>query len=178
MNKNNKSVVSGIGLIALGIVFLVTQYIDFDGRFFVLLLGLGFILWSIVSRSSGLLIPGGILSGIGTGIVLTESALAANLSGDGEGSLFMLGFAAGWFLIPVLAKVFFNDYHLWPVIPGSIMALIGVAVLTDGVLLEMIGSVGQFWPVILIVIGFSAIWKQFKEDEDDYEKQPKEWQAG
>ena len=163
MNEKNKSVVSGLGLVALGVVFLVSQYIEIDGRFFVSLLGLGFIIWSVIGRSSGLLIPGGILSGIGLGIVLTESSLANSLGGNGEGSLFMLAFAAGWFSIPVLAKLFFNDFHWWPVIPGSIMALIGIGILTDGILLNVIGSVGQFWPVILIVIGFSAIWKQFKE---------------
>lgn len=172
MNEKNKSVVSGLGLVALGIVFLVSQYIEIDGRFFVSLLGLGFIVWSVIGRSSGLLIPGGILSGIGLGIVLTESSFAASLNGDGGGALFMLAFAAGWFSIPVLAKLFFNDYQLWPVIPGGIMALIGIGILTDGILLDVIGSVGQFWPVILIVIGFSAIWKQFKEDDAGYEKQP------
>ena len=167
--KKNNSVVSGLGLVALGFVFLVSQFVEFNGQFFVLLIGLGFIVWSLISRKQGLLIPGGILSGIGAGIAFAETSWA---TGDLEGSLFMLSFAAGWFSIILLTKMFFNELQLWPAFPGGIMALIGVAVLTDGVLLDTLGSVGQFWPVILIVIGFSAMWKQFRDDEAGYEKQP------
>ncbi|MEM9773416.1 MAG: hypothetical protein AAF902_02465 [Chloroflexota bacterium] len=178
MNKNN-SVFSGLGLIGLGVIFLVSQYVEFDGRFFLSLLGLGFIGWALLTRKQGLLIPGGILSGIGLGIVLSESAFAVRFEGDMEGSLFFLGFAAGWASIIVLTKLFFNEFQWWPLIPGGIMALIGIGIMTDGVLLDIIGSVGQWWPVILIVIGLSAIWKQFKNDDDDnYEKQPEGWQAG
>ena len=177
MNKN-KSVVPGLGLVALGIVFLAGQFIEFDGRFFLSLLGIGFIVWSLLSRTPGLLIPGGILSGIGLGIVLIESTWTSALNSDLEGAFFLLSFAAGWFSIILFSKLFFNVTHWWPAIPGGIMALIGVAVWTDGILLETIGSVGRFWPIILIVIGFSAIWKQFKSDEDSYEKQPESWQIG
>lgn len=179
MNKN-KSVFSGLGLIVLGAVFMVSQFVEIDGRFFLPLLGLGFIGWSVLSRTQGLLIPGGILSGIGLGVVLAESAWAVRLEGDLEGSLFLLGFAAGWVSIVVLTKLFFNEFQWWPLIPGGIMALIGVGILTDGVLLETVGSIGKMWPLILIAIGVSSVWKQFKnaDDEDDFEKQPEGWQAG
>ncbi|MEM8857713.1 MAG: hypothetical protein AAGD96_05300 [Chloroflexota bacterium] len=178
MNKNNAAV-SGLGLIALGIVFLVSQFVDFDGRFFLSALGLGFIGWAILGRSKGLLVPGGILSGIGLGVILTESSWVAGFDGDLEGSLFMLGFAAGWLSITVLSTIFFGDVQWWPLIPGGIMALIGVGIMTDGVLLDAIGSIGQMWPLILIVIGVSTIWKQFRKDENaQFEKQPKNWQAG
>ena len=175
--KKKNPVASGIGLVILGMIFLVSQYVDFDGFLVLPALGIGFIGWSILSRNKGLMIPGGILSGIALGAILSDSVLATRLEGDADGGLFMLGFAAGWFAITILTLLFFGDFQWWPMIPGGIMALIGIGIFTDGVLLEMIGSVGRLWPIILIVIGLSIVWKQFSESEDQdipYEKSPKD----
>ncbi|MEM8859996.1 MAG: hypothetical protein AAGD96_16830 [Chloroflexota bacterium] len=181
MNRNN-SVVTGIGLVALGIVFLISQFVNFNGLFFLLLLGLGFIGWGILGRTKGLLIPGGILFGIGLGTVLNETPFAARLEGDAEGALFLIGFAIGWASITVLTKLFFNDFQWWPLIPGGIMAVIGLGLLTDGALLESVGSIGRWWPLILIAIGVSIVWKQFRQDDEQskpdddfgYEKGPED----
>ncbi|MEM9775883.1 MAG: hypothetical protein AAF902_15005 [Chloroflexota bacterium] len=182
MNKNN-SIVSGVGLVALGAIFMVSQFVEFNGLFFLLLLGLGFIGWSVLGRNKGLMIPGGILFGIGLGTILDETALSATLGGDAGGGLFLIGFAIGWFLITALTKLFFNDFQWWPLIPGGIMAIIGVGLITDGALLTTIGSVGRWWPLILIVIGVSIIWSQFRKDEEaalkdkddlSYEKGPED----
>ena len=175
--KKKNSVVSGFGLIVLGSVFLLSQYVDFDGYLVLPALGIGFIAWSILGRNKGLMIPGGIMSGIALGSILAESALATRLEGDAAGGLFMLGFAAGWVAITVLTLLFFGDFQWWPLIPGGIMALIGIGIFTDGVLLELLGQIGRFWPVILIAIGLSIIWKRFSEDQQldiPYEKSPED----
>ncbi|MFT5196388.1 MAG: hypothetical protein ACI85U_003420 [Candidatus Promineifilaceae bacterium] len=173
MKKKNP--LAGFGLIVLGMVFLVSQYVNVDGFLVLPALGIGFIGWSILSRNKGLMIPGGIMSGIALGSILAESTLATRLEGDAGGALFMLSFAAGWFVITILTFLFFNDFQWWPLIPGGIMALIGVGILSDGVLLDVLGQVGRFWPIILIAIGLSIVWKQFaKPDQSDvdYEKSP------
>lgn len=175
--KKKNPVTSGIGLVVLGMVFLVSQFVDFDGFLVLPVLGLSFIAWSILSRKKGLMIPGGILSGIALGTILAESTLATRLEGDADGGLFMLGFAAGWFAITVLTLLFFGDFQWWPMIPGGIMALIGVGIFTDGVILELLGSAGRLWPLILIAIGLSIVWKQFYESEAcdlPYEKSPQD----
>ncbi|MFK7802724.1 MAG: hypothetical protein AB8G95_13900 [Anaerolineae bacterium] len=175
--KKKNPVVSGIGLVILGMVFLVSQYVDFDGFLVLPAMGIGFIAWSILSRNKGLMIPGGILSGIALGSILSESVLATRLEGDADGGLFMLGFAAGWFAITILTLVFFGDFQWWPMIPGGIMALIGVGIFTDGVVLDLLGQVGRLWPLILVVIGLSIVWKHFSETEDCevvYEKSPED----
>ena len=78
MNRSN-SVVTGIGLVALGLIFLVSQFVEFNGLYFLLLLGLGFIGWAVIGRNKGLIIPGGILFGIGLGTVLNETPFATRL---------------------------------------------------------------------------------------------------
>lgn len=176
MNKKNP-VSSGIGLVALGILFLAFQFVDFEGYLVLPALGIGFIAWAILGSKKGLLIPGGILSGIALGVIMSESVLASRLGGDTDGALFMLGFSAGWFVITAFTLLFFNDYQWWPMIPGTIMGLIGVGILTDGVLLDLLGYAGRFWPVILIVIGLSIVLKQFQQEETGefaYEKSPED----
>lgn len=173
--KKKNSAASGIGLVILGMIFLVSQYVDFDGFLVLPALGIGFIGWSILSGNKGLMIPGGILSGIALGSFLADSVMATRLEGDASGGLFMLGFAAGWFAITILTLIFFGEFQGWPLIPGGIMALIGIGIFTDGVLLQLLSNIGRFWPVILIAIGLSIVWKQFSESENGelaYEKSP------
>ena len=176
MNKKNP-VNSGIGLVALGVLFLAFQFIDFDGFLVLPALGIGFIAWAFLSRKKGLLIPGGILSGIALGVTLSESALASGLGGNVDDGLFLLGFAAGWFAIAALNLLFFGETQLWPLIPGGLLALIGVGVMTDGVILDMLTHAGRLWPIILIVIGLSIAWKQYQSNADAdfvYEKSPED----
>ena len=119
--RNNLGV--GVGLIAIGAVLLLGNIFEL-GIFLVLLLGLVFIAWGIVTRTAGLLIPGGILSGIGTGIALAQLLPVAN--DDLNGGIFLLSFAAGWFSIVVLSRLFTREPQWWALIPGGIMSGIGV----------------------------------------------------
>jgi hypothetical protein len=119
--RNNLGV--GIGLIAIGSLLVLGNIFEW-GIFLVLLLGLVFIAWGIATRTAGLLIPGGILSGIGTGIALQELLPIAN--DDLNGGIFLLSFAAGWFSIVVLSRLFTRDPQWWALIPGGIMSFIGV----------------------------------------------------
>jgi uncharacterized protein (DUF486 family) len=71
MQKKEKDIVGGIILLGIGLFFLVNQFVNFNfgdlGMFFLPLLGAMFLVWGIVTREGGLMIPGGILSGIGWG---------------------------------------------------------------------------------------------------------------
>ena len=106
------------------------------------------------------MIPGGILSGIGWGAVLVTGPFAD--TGDVEGGVFMLTFAAGWALITVLTAVFTNQTHWWPLIPGGIMALIGGGILFGGVFMQGLTLLGQIWPVFLILLGLFVLFQGIK----------------
>lgn len=116
-----RSVGVGIGLIAIGALLLLGNIFEL-GILVVLLLGSAFIAWGLATRTAGLLIPGGILSGIGTGIALEALLPGTN---DLDGGIFLLSFAAGWFSIVVLSRVFTRDPQWWALIPGGIMSGIG-----------------------------------------------------
>jgi len=157
--SNVRRLIPGLVLILIGVLALIGQFVGGDvlGRFFLLALGLGFVVWGIASRSAGLFIPGGILTGLGAGVLL-EDILSA--SGDLSGAIILLCFAAGWGLIRLLSILFTRDRMLWALIPGGIMALIGLALLAGPEGLNILGAVGKFWPVILILVGlYLIIWR-------------------
>jgi hypothetical protein len=127
----------------------------------VLGLGLVFLVWGILTHNAGLLIPAGILSGIGTGIVLIEGPLHV-VSQQQEGGVFLMAFALGWFSITLLSLLFTHDPQWWPLIPGSILGGIGVWVVlvqgplqtisenTKGGLLMLLWAAG--WVVVAILL--------------------------
>lgn len=150
-------VLIGIGLIALFGQLLPERITSDLGIYIVSALGLIFIVWGIAARNPGPMIPGGILSGIGLGIVLIEGLnWPANVD---EGGVFMLAFAAGWALIVLLTAVFTTKTHWWPLIPGGIMAFIGLAVLFGGLFMQGLELLGVVWPVALIILGLYVLYQ-------------------
>jgi hypothetical protein len=156
--KNNRT--TGIILIIIGVIALLGQFLaQFNLTYLILPgLGLGFIAWGILTRQAGLLIPGGILSGIGLGVILTGSMGGAESEMDG--AVFLLSFAAGWGLITLLSAIFTDETHWWPLIPGGIMAAIGAALLIGDSALTVLEFVGRTWPILLIAIGVYLVWRQ------------------
>lgn len=168
IEKRENGWIGGLVLIAIGVLALFGQLLPESitsnwGLYIVSALGLIFIIWGIAARSDGLMIPGGILSGIGLGIVLVEGVRwPTNVD---EGGVFMLAFAAGWALIVLLTAVFTPRTHWWPLIPGGIMAFIGVAVLFGGLFMRALELVGTLWPIALIVLGLFVLYQARRTQE-------------
>ena len=87
--------ISGLGLILIGVLVLIEQYVESRWLGFLFLLALGgmFLLWGGMLRSVGLLIPGGMLTGLSLGVALEGWLL--NLGGKAEGGVFLLTLALG-----------------------------------------------------------------------------------
>lgn len=162
VKQQRNRMIGGIALIALGLLALVGQFVDMEwlGLLFLPVLGAIFLAWGILTRQSGLLIPGGILSGIGLGTLLIAGPFFNNLSGEAEGGIFMLAFAAGWVLIPIVSSIFTGDNHWWALIPAAIMALIGGGLLLGGAALTVLEWLGKIWPVFLILGGLYLILRR------------------
>lgn len=167
--KNSESrerIFWGLALIIVGLMALAAQFVELGvnlGTFIVPTLGLIFLLWGLISRESGLFIPGGILSGIGIGIFLIMGPYEA-ASGQAQGGVFLLAFAFGWALIPILSAIFTGDNHWWALIPGGIMALVGGGLLFGGAAMTLLETFATFWPVILILGGLYLILRRLVGD--------------
>ncbi len=159
---------AGMALIAIGVLVLVVQFAKSEtlGLLFLSGLGLIFLLWGMAARSAGLLIPGGVLSGIGLGVYLTGGPLSY-LESEATGAVFLLSFAGGWALITLLSAVVCRETHWWPLIPGGIMALIGGALLSGGPGLTALDWAGKVWPLIPIGFGLYLLLRRYKGDVEE-----------
>ncbi len=159
--KRHGGVVGGAILIVIGLFALLDQLIPIEwGLYFLPLLALVFLLSGLIDRRPGLLIPGGILAGIGGGAILVQSSLFT-LSEPARGGLFLLAFAAGWALITA-ASFLVGKLMLWPLIPAAVMAFFGAALFAGAAGLQILVAFGYVWPVILIVIGAYLILRRMR----------------
>lgn len=172
--KANGGLIGGLILLFVGIVALIGQFVpdtwgEFFGTFLLLGLGLVFLAVGIITREGGWFIPGGILTGLGAGTALITSSFSERLSGD-EGGWFLLVFAAGWLLIPIMTAIFARETHWWALIPAAIIGLVGLAVLYGGVFMDTLEWVGKLWPIVLIIAGGLLLWKVRRGPREVQEK--------
>lgn len=161
-NHRHDRLTGGIVLIALGLFFLAAQFVN-AGWLILPVLAVAFLAGGIATRQPGLFIPAGILGGISLGIALVDSPLSV-VSGEAQGGVFMLAFAAGWASIPLLSKLFTGVAQWWALIPGAVMALIGGAVLGGGAFRQALTYLPYIWPVALIGVGlFILIRRRTRE---------------
>jgi len=153
---------TGIILIVIGMGLLASRFLSLEG-WIPLGLGLIFTLAGILKRSAGLLIPGGIISGVGLGIVVTQNGLLAPMGTLDGGAVMLLSMALGWLTIPVLSKLFTDETQIWPVFPGGALLIIGSLILMGTNGLKALEILGSYWPVILILIGVSVLAQYWKE---------------
>ena len=145
----------GILLIAVGLLLLAGQIIHVDHLFLPMLGGI-FILASIAQRNPGLMVPGGILMGIGVGSFLTDNVFWG-MAEPARGGLFLVSLAGGFALITMLSAMFTRHTQIWALFPATIIGLIGGALLIGGSAVNVVAFLGQVWPVFLILGGLMML---------------------
>jgi len=152
--SNRAALTGGIVLIAVGLLALLGQLgLPANiGIFFIPALAVIFLAAGLISRTFGLVIPGGILAGIGLGIALIEGSLAG-LNEPTRGAIFLLAFAAGWLLIALLSRFTADAFQWWPLIPAGILAALGGLLLAGETGLQVLKVFGYAWPVALVAAG-------------------------
>lgn len=147
--KNRNEIAGGSVLILLGVIFLLLQWLpDNLGVFIPFIIGVMLLGWGIVVRHAGPIIPGGIMTGIGVGVLLVEWIFP-----QANEAIFLLGFGMGWVLITVATALFTDETHWWPLIVAGIMLFIGAAATWGGMLLTLLSWAGSLWPLALILVG-------------------------
>jgi hypothetical protein len=153
VQRNRRSqVAAGAALIVIGIVALALQYLEGPGRAVILLLAGGsFIAAYFYTDIYGLLIPGGILSGLGLGSLGEWRDVAVR---DPNA----VGLGIGFMAIYVVERVYRRRSHWWPLIPGVILVVSGL-----GARFGDVGHILWRWaPAILVVLGVVLVFKAMK----------------
>ncbi|MCS6846836.1 MAG: hypothetical protein RMN52_03880 [Anaerolineae bacterium] len=149
-------VIAAVMLIAIGVLLLIAQVFQLGWLSLLVtpLLGVAFIVWSIAARTPGLMIPGGILAGLGAGILLMTQPFISEAQNDLlPAAVLMLSFAVGWLLIVVLTPLAGGRLELWPLIPGAVFAVLGALFWMGEPGMRILQVVGTAWPLILIIVG-------------------------
>jgi hypothetical protein len=151
--RKQSSIVGGLILIAIGLLFLALQaFPDFAGQFDLtlywpfLLVGIGgLFLLGAVGGSPPLAVPGTIVGGIGLLLVYQ------NATGN------WASWSYAWTLIPgfvglglLLSSLLDRQKNVLPVAGVRLMIISLVLFLIFG---GFFGALGAFWPVLLIVVG-------------------------
>lgn len=157
----------GAVMVLIGIVLLASQVFELGafwaqvGLYIMPALGITFLAWGIYAREPGFLIPGGILTGIGTGILFTAGPWQGMPNAD-EGGVFLLCMALGFMSITLTTAVFTHETHWWALIPGGIIGLVALAVLFGGIFEWTLVSLNQLWPIALIAGGIYIIYRVYR----------------
>lgn len=161
-SRRRGGLIGGLFLVGLGLYLLAAQFIraEWMGMLILPILSLVFLAWGLFTRNAGLLVPGGILGGIALGTYLTSNTFKDGMDVT-QGAVFLLAFAAGWALITVLSALI-GQRQLWPLIPGGILATIGVLMLAGDQGLTVLEWLGRLWPLALIAGGLATLWRVFR----------------
>jgi hypothetical protein len=152
---------AGAILVTIGLGLLVIDLLSVELAIFALL-ALVFIVAGIVNRSAGLMIPGGIIGGVGLGITAVENHWFASRGTVEGGAVMLLSMAAGFLSIIVLSKLFTRETQLWPIFPAGGLALVGGLMVMGADGLTVLEFLGDYWPVILVMVGLSILVKSFR----------------
>lgn len=159
----------GILLILAGLFMLMGQFIQFEiaGGVFLAVLGLFFILWGATKRQAGLLVPGGILSGLSLGVILVEDVEL--ISAQYSDAIILISIGLGFALITLLTQVFTKSKYWWALIVGGILSAVGSILLISTLpgaesltdLLVIAGRVLNYlWPIFMVGLGIKIIISQ------------------
>jgi hypothetical protein len=145
--RDNAAVTFGAVLVVVGAVLLAGRFNDVvaaGGP--ALWIGLGFLTWWAFSGNYGLLVPAGVLTGLGVGLMLAHVEFYGNPVALGLG----VGFLAVYGLDALRRR---GRSSWWPLVPGAVLVIVGVLQNTSG--WDSLGGLG--WPLVLIVAGIIII---------------------
>ncbi|MBI5034672.1 MAG: hypothetical protein HZB51_29470 [Chloroflexi bacterium] len=160
-NGLRNGAMGGIVLILIGLMMFVAQLTQSSSiaLFILPALGLIFLAWGISTRNAGPMIPGGILSGLGMGVLIVNGTLG-QVDEMISGSIVLLSIALGFFVITPLTTCFSGKTQWWALIPAAILGFIGTALLAGNIGLQLITLLGYVWPLVLIAVGGYIIFKR------------------
>jgi hypothetical protein len=127
------------------------------GGWIVMIIGVALLGAFAYTRQYGYLIPGGIMTGLGAGIVASE---VVTMTDEAIGGVVVLGLGLGFLSIWAIGMiVHVAENHWWPLVPGGILTAVGVALVIGGQAVEIL----DYWGVAAIAVGLLVLARTWTE---------------
>lgn len=153
--KGKNRLFLGLVLAAIGVALLLARmHVVSQGPAVLLAIGGALALYGVFARAFGPLVPGCVLLGLGSGMLLGDRGV----EGFGVVRWQLLGLGGGFILLFLLALVLGLGLRWWPLVVGGVLA--GVAVLPHikGLLdPQVVVAFRTYWPVLLIAAGLYLV---------------------
>ncbi len=150
----------GILLIIAGVLGLVSRYVDltFDVGLLVLPgIGLAFLIAGLANGQRGFFVPAGILTCLGTGIILVDGPLAA-ASEDLRAGVVLMALGSGFIVAMLLSLLSKERPFYWALIPGGILAALGAGFVLFTQFPQFMANWGtMFVGGILVLVGIIVL---------------------
>ena len=146
-HRDRAALILGSVLVVIGAVLLAGRFSDVvaaGGP--ALWIGIGFLAWWAFNGNYGLLLPAGVLTGLGVGLMLGEIGFYGNAVALGLGA----GFLAIYALDALRRR---RRSSWWPLVPGIVLVAVGLLQHASG--WDALGELG--WPLFLIIIGLTIV---------------------
>ena len=149
----NTEQAGGLAMLVAATVWLASFAWPTLGSWVVLILGLALLAAFALNGQVGFLIPGAIVTALGTGVLL-----AANLEDMVAGAAVLLSLAVGFAAIWVITRAAaLPEHHFWPLVPAAILTGVGAALLVGRP--EALEFVGVIAAVALLGVGVAVIFR-------------------
>lgn len=152
----------GAVLIGLGVMLFAAERVPEGYESLTVIAGIGLILVvvALVTRAYGVLIPGGLMTGIGLGVSAVENLTVEGLAAAG---VILGGIGLGFVLVYLLDRLFLRASNAWPMIP-AVLLIGGGAVFyfaaRAGVGAEAQEVLNLVWAALLIGFGLWILVRQ------------------
>lgn len=119
-DRKRRRMHAGLVLIAVGLgLFLLDRFEGIGDEAILLVIGSAFLIGYFVQKRYGLLIPAGVLLGLGAG-----GAVDRRLNDYGDPTV--IGLGAGFVAIFLISRIYEGKAHWWPLIPGGVLLAVGI----------------------------------------------------
>lgn len=145
----DRGTIAGAILVATGLAFLATEWFALGDSFVIGSIAAVFVVAYALTRRYGFLVPGMILAGAAVGTGLQDYGY------DPSGGFVAVAIGAGFLAIFLVDAAVRGASRWWPLVPGTILTLFGLAEVTEGTAAARL--IEQAWPLVLILAGVGLL---------------------